>query len=176
MLFNDRLEHALAHADREGQSVAVLFLDLDNFKVVNDSFGHEAGDTVLVAVAQRLRACLRASDTVARLGGDEFTLLVEEDVDEPAVERLAARIADALRAPVRVADRDLVVSASIGIALSTPRQSRAPTLLRKADTAMYQAKTAGKARYAIFGSIEQDHPPLHCPPTSSLATAVQMAD
>jgi diguanylate cyclase (GGDEF)-like protein/PAS domain S-box-containing protein len=151
-LFNDRLEHALAHASREGQSVAVLFLDLDNFKVVNDSFGHEVGDTLLVEVAQRLRACLRASDTVARLGGDEFTLLVEEDVDEPAAERLAERIAGALRAPVRVADHDIVVSASIGIALSTPLQSRPATLLRKADTAMYQAKTAGKARYSVFGS------------------------
>jgi diguanylate cyclase (GGDEF)-like protein/PAS domain S-box-containing protein len=187
-LFNDRLMHALAHADREGRSVAVLFLDLDNFKVINDSFGHEAGDTLLIEVAQRLRACLRASDTVARLGGDEFTLLVEEGVDEPAAERLAQRITDEFCAPVRIADRDVVVSASIGIALSTPRQSGPDTMLRKADAAMYQAKAAGKARYAIFdsgldrlaggqlemeaeqrGQIEHDQARLDYPPICSLS-------
>jgi diguanylate cyclase (GGDEF)-like protein/PAS domain S-box-containing protein len=149
-LFTDRLEHALAQADRRDQRVAVLFLDLDNFKVINDSLGHQAGDTLLIEVARRLQACLRAGDTVARLGGDEFTLLLEQGVHAEAADRVADRIADALRAPIHVEQRDVFISASIGIALSTPRRTAAGSLLDNADTAMYQAKAAGKAQHAVF--------------------------
>jgi diguanylate cyclase (GGDEF)-like protein/PAS domain S-box-containing protein len=149
-LFTDRLEHALAQADRRDLPVAVLFLDLDNFKVINDSLGHQAGDTLLIEVARRLQACLRAGDTVARLGGDEFTMLLEQGVHADAADRVAERIAEALHPPIHLDQRDVFISASIGIALSTPRRTAAGTLLDNADTAMYQAKSAGKSQHATF--------------------------
>jgi diguanylate cyclase (GGDEF)-like protein/PAS domain S-box-containing protein len=149
-LFLDRLEHALGSASREHLQVAVLFVDLDNFKVVNDSLGHEAGDQLLVEVANRLQVCLRAGDTVARLGGDEFTLLLEEVAHEDAATLAAERIAEVLRTPIRLNERDVVISASIGIALSGARRDRPEDLLRNADLAMYQAKASGKGRHAMF--------------------------
>ena len=148
-LFRDRLERALAHADRHNQQVAVLFLDLDNFKVINDSLGHHVGDQLLVEVANRLRDCLRGSDTVARLGGDEFTCLLEEIEQETEATMVAERIGRALAAPVRIAERDVFVSASIGLALNG-RRGDPDTLLRSADMAMYQSKASGKARHSIF--------------------------
>jgi diguanylate cyclase (GGDEF)-like protein/PAS domain S-box-containing protein len=151
-LFRDRLEHALAQANRREQLVAVLFLDLDNFKVINDSLGHQTGDALLVEVAQRLRKCLRDGDTVARLGGDEFTVLLEEIDEESQADLVAERIGEALRVPIRLGDREVVVSASIGLALSTPRRIEPESLLRNADIAMYRSKAAGKARHSIFHS------------------------
>ncbi len=156
-LFLDRLERALARADRANGRVAVLFLDLDNFKVVNDSLGHEVGDTVLRTAGDRLAACLRAEDTVARFGGDEFTVLLDEvHVVADAVE-VAERIAVALRAPVDLAGREVYTSASIGIAVSTPRRDRPDSLLRDADLALYRAKSSGKARYAVFDASMSAH-------------------
>jgi diguanylate cyclase (GGDEF)-like protein/PAS domain S-box-containing protein len=149
-LFRDRLERALAIADRHDRSVAVLFLDLDNFKIINDSLGHQAGDSLLVEVAQRLRDCLRTSDTVARLGGDEFTLLLAEISHEAEAQIVAERIGRALRQPVRIGERDVFVSASIGVALSVPRRTHVDGLLRNADVAMYRSKAAGKARHSMF--------------------------
>jgi diguanylate cyclase (GGDEF)-like protein len=149
-LFRDRLVHALARADRQVQPVGVLVLDIDNFKVVNDSLGHAYGDQLLLAVAERLRSCLRLGDTAARLGGDEFTVLVEDVGHVDELTAVAERIAEALRQPVQLDGRQVVTSASIGIALSGPRNKPAEALLRDADLAMYRAKANGKARWQLF--------------------------
>jgi diguanylate cyclase (GGDEF)-like protein len=149
-LFRDRLEQALNRAERRMRSVAVLFLDIDNFKLVNDSLGHEQGDALLLTVAQRLQACLRAGDTAARLGGDEFTLLLEDISAVEDASRVADRVAAALRAPLVLDGQEVFPTASIGIALSTPRRSRPDSILRDADVAMYHAKAEGKDRSAVF--------------------------
>jgi diguanylate cyclase (GGDEF)-like protein len=128
----------------------VLFLDLDNFKVVNDSLGHHAGDQLLIIAAERLRDCLRPRDTAARLGGDEFTVLLENVTDVADAVRVAERIGQALQAPILLGSRELFASASIGIALSGSGRDEPETLLRNADLAMYQAKTNGKARFELF--------------------------
>ena len=149
-LFLDRLERALARADRYRRSIAVMFLDLDNFKVVNDSLGHEIGDRLLMAVAARLRACLRDEDTAARLGGDELAVLLEEVVDEQSAVDVARRISATMTEPIVLDGRELFPTFSIGIALSTPGHDRPDTLLRNADLAMYRAKANGKARFQVF--------------------------
>jgi diguanylate cyclase (GGDEF)-like protein len=149
-LFMERLTKALAKADQQGTAVAVMFLDLDNFKVINDSLGHQAGDQMLVAVAQRLRTSMRPDDTVARLGGDEFTILLENATDVEDATRLADRIAERFQVPFNVGGHDVFSTVSIGIALSTPGQTQPDELLRDADVAMYRAKTSGKAHYAVF--------------------------
>ncbi len=146
-LFLDRLEHALARAIRAGGEVAVLFLDLDRFKTVNDSLGHVAGDELLCAVAERISDCMRAADTAARLGGDEFAVLLEDLTSTREAVRVAERIIGALAAPVMVGGREVCVGASIGIATGT---HGAQDLLRHADVAMYRAKAEGRGRYALF--------------------------
>jgi len=149
-LFLDRLGHALARTRRRaGSTVAVLFMDLDDFKVINDTLGHEAGDRVLVAVGERLERCLRPEDTLARFGGDEFVVLVE-DVEGP--ERavwIAERLTDGLEGPLDLEGRELFVRASVGIALGTSRTKSAEDLIRHADAAMYRAKAEGSG-YAVF--------------------------
>jgi diguanylate cyclase (GGDEF)-like protein/PAS domain S-box-containing protein len=149
-LFMDRLEHALTRAKRRGNKVAVLFTDLDNFKVINDSLGHKAGDQLLVGVAERLKACLRPEDTAARLGGDEFTILIEDigSVDEGV--QIAERIADILRPPFALEEQEVFATVSTGIALNSTTQEQPADLLRHADLAMYRAKRRGKARYEVF--------------------------
>src|SRR5215210_8052549 len=149
-LFMDRLEHALTRANRRGNKVAVLFTDLDNFKVINDSLGHEVGDQLLVAVAERLKACLRPEDTAARLGGDEFTILVEEVDGVSDAVRVAERIAECLQPPFALEQHEVFSTTSIGIALSSPLQEQPADLLRHADLAMYRAKHKGKDRYEVF--------------------------
>jgi diguanylate cyclase (GGDEF)-like protein len=149
-LFMDRLEHALARAERRGNQVAVLFTDLDNFKIINDSLGHEVGDQLLVAVAERIKDCLRPEDTAARLGGDEFTILVEEVDGVRDAVRVAERIAESLQPPFSLDQHEVFSTTSIGIALSSPSQEQAADLLRHADLAMYRAKHKGKARYEVF--------------------------
>jgi len=150
-LFADRVEHALQRAERSGEQVAVLFLDLDDFKTVNDSLGHEAGDELLVAVAARLRRCLRPSDTIARLGGDEFAILLEaESVDSAST--VAERTVKAIEEPISLGDREVVIHASVGIELGDSSQHSAGDLLRNADVAMYVAKSGGKARFEVFDS------------------------
>lgn len=153
-LFLARLDHALARAKRGGQAVAVLFLDLDRFKGVNDRLGHAAGDELLRSVAGCLRTAVRPGDTVARLGGDEFTILVEEIADVRQATRVAERVVACLGEPAAVAGHQLSVTTSIGIALSTPGADRPHDLLRAADLAMYRAKDSGKARYAVFDQGE----------------------
>jgi diguanylate cyclase (GGDEF)-like protein/PAS domain S-box-containing protein len=147
-LFSDRLEHALLRADRQGNSVAVLFVDLDNFKLVNDSFGHAQGDALLVTVAERLQGCLRSADTGARLGGDEFTVLLEDVSGETEALSVAERIAAALRTPWVLQGHEIVVSASIGVAIGPTGPGQ--DLLREADLAMYRAKANGKSRCELF--------------------------
>jgi diguanylate cyclase (GGDEF)-like protein len=147
-LLLDRLDHVLKQAQRRGGEATVLFVDLDRFKVVNDSLGHAAGDALLGAVAERLRTVVRAGETVARLGGDEFAVLLEgEGASTEHAVRVARRIGGALREPFVVADHELTISASIGIASG---RDAAPDLLRDADVAMYRAKSSGKGRYRVF--------------------------
>jgi diguanylate cyclase (GGDEF)-like protein len=146
-LLLDRLEVALARAERTGNPVSVLFCDLDGFKTVNDSLGHQAVNRLLMAVADRLRGCLRPSDTLARLGGDEFAVLLEELHEPEDSARAAQRMLDSLEAPFSLSDREIFVSASIGIAAGSGEPD---TLLRDADLAMYRAKAQGKGRYAAF--------------------------
>jgi diguanylate cyclase (GGDEF)-like protein/PAS domain S-box-containing protein len=149
-LFMDRLEHALTRANRRGSKIAVLFMDLDNFKVVNDSLGHKAGDQLLIAVAERLKAPLRPEDTVARLGGDEFTILLEDISSVGDVARIAVRLAKKLRPPFALGEREVFATVSTGIALNGPAREQPADLLRHADLAMYRAKHRGKARYEVF--------------------------
>ncbi|MDQ6830958.1 MAG: EAL domain-containing protein, partial [Gemmatimonadota bacterium] len=148
-LFRDRVEHALARTNREPHTVAVLFLDLDNFKTINDSFGHAAGDRLLVSAADRLQQCLRASDTAARLGGDEFAILIEDAPNSETVTQVAERIAAALQRPFVMGEGEMFINVSIGIA-NTEGTENAEELLRNADVAMYTAKSRGKGLYAIF--------------------------
>ncbi len=149
-LFMDRLEHALSLATRHLRLVAVLFVDLDDFKVVNDSLGHEAGDTLLIAVAERLRSRLRPEATVARLGGDEFAIMIENIMVVSDASRVAQRIIEGLREPFIVEGRQISISPSIGIVAAASSRDRPKDLLRKADIAMYEAKAKGKARYEVF--------------------------
>ncbi|HEX6459663.1 MAG TPA: EAL domain-containing protein [Thermoleophilaceae bacterium] len=147
-LFMDRLDHSLARAARRGAAVSVIFVDLDRFKLVNDTLGHAEGDKLLFDVAARIRGCLRRAETAARLGGDEFAILLEEARDEMAAAHVAQRVASALREPFMLGDREVFVTCSIGIAVGTVED--AETLLRNADVAMYRAKGRGKDRYEIF--------------------------
>src|SRR6202048_690440 len=160
LLFTDRVGRLIKHAKRRKDYwFAVLFLDLDGFKMINDSLGHLVGDQLLVGVASRLEKCLRATDTVARLGegfvvarmgGDEFTVLLE-DLKDPGDAKLAAeRLIKAVTSPFMLGGREVFTSLSIGIALSNPGYEQAEDILRDADTAMYRAKSRGKARYEIF--------------------------
>ena len=149
-LFRDRLDHALSRQTRGLQSVGVLFVDLDDFKTVNDSRGHTIGDALLIAAGERLVSVLRPGDTVARLGGDEFAILIE-DVDDPRdVIAPAERVLAAFSAPFPIAGSELFIGASIGIAVGAPGERTVEELLRDADFAMYQAKSLGKGRYAMF--------------------------
>jgi diguanylate cyclase (GGDEF)-like protein/PAS domain S-box-containing protein len=148
-LFRDRVAHALARQARGRGSVSVLFSDLDDFKTVNDSLGHEAGDQLLVAVAERLRAVMRPEDTTARFGGDEFAILLEE-TDKDGTRRAAERILEALRSPFEFHGRQVVMRASIGAAITADGTTEPDDLLRQADLAMYTAKTSGKGRFAFY--------------------------
>jgi diguanylate cyclase (GGDEF)-like protein/PAS domain S-box-containing protein len=150
VLFMERLEHASTLANRRDSRVAVLFVDVDNFKVINDSLGHKAGDQLLKAVAGRLRTYLRPEDTAARLGGDEFTILVEDVASVGEGVRIAQRLADVLQPPFTLEEQEVFITTSIGIALNSSTQERAEDLLRHADLAMYRAKHNGKARYEVF--------------------------
>ena len=156
-LFRDRVQHSLTLANRGRQQVAVMFVDLDNFKNVNDSLGHDAGDRLLQAVAQRLVKSTRFSDTVARLGGDEFAILLEAITTTGEVEQLARSLIEQLDQPFFFNATEVRVSASIGVAFSTHGQeASAEALLSKADTAMYFAKAAGKNRFLTFQAPMQE--------------------
>jgi diguanylate cyclase (GGDEF)-like protein/PAS domain S-box-containing protein len=167
-LFGDRVAHALDRTDRQAHPVAVLFVDIDDFKVVNDSLGHHFGDGVLVAVAERLKASIRTGDTVARIGGDEFAVLLESGEMPAASEVVSRRIAANLLAPIRVGAEDVAIRASIGIALGLPPDDQPDSLLRDADLAMYLAKRNGKGRFEMF------HPAMHEDAVRRLDTAADL--
>jgi diguanylate cyclase (GGDEF)-like protein/PAS domain S-box-containing protein len=169
-LFLDRLSHAMDRGDRGADPVAVLFLDLDDFKTVNDSFGHPVGDHLLVAVAERIRSATRPGDTVARFGGDEFAVLVESGSMPEAAEAVAQRIAESLIPTFRVQGNDVSVRASIGIALGQRPQESPDDLLRDADLAMYLAKHNGKGRFEMY------RPDMHASAVHRLETAVGLRE
>ena len=149
-LFNDRLEHELSRARRHGECMAVFFVDLDRFKVINDSLGHELGDKVLTSVALRMQNCLRAEDTLARLGGDEFAVLLPGIGDDGSATIVADRLLASLVVPHHIGGHELTVGASLGVALFPRDGSDVDRLLRSADTAMYRAKARGRGRAAVF--------------------------
>ncbi|MEO8523328.1 MAG: diguanylate cyclase [Caldimonas sp.] len=148
-LFNDRLSSAIEHARRSGKAMALLFLDVDHLKGVNDSRGHGAGDELLKVVAQRLLASVRSVDTVARLSGDEFTVILEGLAAPADAEAVAMKLVEAMRSPMRLGGSLVQVSTSVGLALLEPGDSDPASLLRRADEALYEAKRAGRDRYAI---------------------------
>src|ERR687892_509541 len=171
-LFTERVAYALERQDRAQQSLAVLFVDLDDFKTINDSLGHPAGDQVLVTVAERLRRCIRPSDTVARLGGDEFGILLD-DMSGPSDALIAAeRIIQALNAPAYLDGQEVSIRASVGITLDTHGE-KAETLLRNADVAMYMAKRRGKGRYQVFESSMHAEMVDRLEMTANLARAIE---
>ena len=156
-LFMDHVKMAIQRSRRSGDRLfAALFLDLDRFKIINDSLGHMVGDQLLVGIAHRLEACLRPGDTVARLGGDEFTILLEDlSGTEDAIE-VACRVQEAVSQPFNIGGHEVFTTASIGIALSNTGYERAEDLLRDADTAMYRAKMEGKKRHVVFDKAMHD--------------------
>lgn len=191
-LFTERVEHALARARRRKNKVAVLFMDFDNFKDVNDSLGHDAGDRLLISIAGILRRTIRPGDTVTRLGGDEFTVLLEEVANTRGAIQVAERIEEALRAPIIIEEHELFVGVSIGITTSVSGRESPETLLRHADLAMYKAKGAGKSRHEVFTpgmeadalerlrldsnlrrAVEQDEMKVYYQPKVNLGTDLQ---
>jgi diguanylate cyclase (GGDEF)-like protein/PAS domain S-box-containing protein len=159
-LFRDRVEHALERQTRDEKPVSVLFMDLDDFKTINDSLGHAAGDRLLGEVGERLRTCLRTPDTAARLGGDEFAVLLEDGGESVGAADVAGRVLSALDGPFHLEGKEVFVRASIGIATSQMGRAVGPEgaeeLLRNADVAMYIAKEAGKNRYQVFEAEMHD--------------------
>ncbi|WP_258723468.1 GGDEF domain-containing protein [Cellulomonas sp. NS3] len=149
-LYTDRLEHAVAHAHRTGRDVAVLLVDLDHFKDVNDTHGHATGDALLAAVADRLRATVRAGDTVARLGGDEFVVVLDDIADPADALATARHLRDALIGPITADGVQLRCSASIGVAFARARGHELGKVLREADVAMYRAKAQGPGHLEVF--------------------------
>jgi diguanylate cyclase (GGDEF)-like protein/PAS domain S-box-containing protein len=147
LLFRDRISIALAHARRTGRTVAVMFLDLDQFKLVNDTLGHTVGDRLLQAIGARLVSCVRGEDTVARMGGDEFTILLSDLIDRRGAATVALKILDAVRHPVTVDQHELFVSTSIGISVFPDDGDDAEMLLKNADRAMYHAKELGRDNF-----------------------------
>jgi diguanylate cyclase (GGDEF)-like protein len=156
LVFTDRLALAVNQAQRQGSRLAVLFLDLDHFKVINDSLGHSLGDLLLQEVAGRLTGCLRAGDTVARLGGDEFTLLLPGVQGPAEAERVAGKVLDTLRNPYRLEGRELFITASMGISLYPDDGEDADTLVRNADAAMYRAKEQGRDSHRLYAPRMND--------------------
>lgn len=150
MLLADRLHLAMAQTARNQQALAIAYLDLDGFKPVNDEFGHATGDRLLIEVAQRLRQCVRAGDTVARLGGDEFVLLFSDLEDIQECDRALSRVLASLSSPFHLMDKEILISASIGVTLYPHDGADADTLLRHADQAMYTAKQSGRNRFHLF--------------------------
>ena len=153
LLFRDRLNLSIIQAKRAGHMLAVMFIDLDRFKSINDTLGHAAGDYLLQSVAARLTKCLRESDTVARLGGDEFTLLLPQIADRHAAENAARKVLAALNQPFRIDQQNYSTSASIGIAVYPDDGDTLEALMQNSDVAMYDVKAQGRNNYAFFSEI-----------------------
>jgi diguanylate cyclase (GGDEF)-like protein len=151
-MFGDRLSQALAQARRYNRRLALLFVDLDGFKVVNDTFGHDAGDVLLKEIASRLRTCLREGDVIGRIGGDEFVVLIEEFNDAERLALVAQKILETVARPVLVRGQECQVTSSVGIS-AYPQDGRdSQALLRNADSAMYRAKEQGKNRFYFYSA------------------------
>src|SRR5262245_28247432 len=146
-MFEERAREAVARAQRRSETAALLFLDLDNFKDINDSLGHEVGDALLRATAERLRGCVRGEDFVARIGGDEFCMLLQGLSEPREAAAVAQKIVTALAQPFAVGGREVTSSTSIGIACTPQDGSEPAALLRQADAALYRAKDAGRSAY-----------------------------
>jgi diguanylate cyclase (GGDEF)-like protein len=149
LFFNDRLAWAISYAERNGDMLAVMFLDLDGFKAVNDAFGHAIGDRILIETAKRLRGCIRDSDTIARLGGDEFIVVVSQIKDEADVSIIARKFIEVLRDPFEINGNPINLSISVGISLYPKDADEPSDLLKKADMAMYRIKETGKNAYGF---------------------------
>lgn len=173
VLLVDRLGQALAGTKRGAGAVAVLFLDLDRFKLVNDSYGHAVGDQLLVAVAQRLQSLLRPDDTVARLGGDEFVILLNSGIGKRAALRVGDRIIRILDEPFSLDQGEVFTTASIGLSLGGDHSDSPDTLLREADAAMYRAKSRGGRRLELFDSTLRDRAVVRLETASTLHRAVE---
>jgi diguanylate cyclase (GGDEF)-like protein/PAS domain S-box-containing protein len=171
-LFEDRVGHALGRADRSNGEVAVLFLDLDNFKLVNDSLGHAAGDELLIAVSARLLSVLKSGDTVARFGGDEFVVLIEDADAYAAAEAVGQRLQDALHEPFQLGQEEVPLHASIGSAVGRAGKCTPSQLLRDADLAMYVAKRNGRARHERFIPDMHENAMRRLEVASELPTAI----
>ena len=150
VLFYDRLRQALSRVARHNGIVAVLFLDLDGFKFINDKFGHTNGDKLLIGVSERLQSQMRDEDTVARLGGDEFTVLLAGPISVDDAVHVARRLLDEISRPYTISGEEVTISASIGVSISTSDKSQPDDLIGSADQAMYQVKSSGKANFKIF--------------------------
>ena len=148
--FTESLEHALAQAERHARGVALLFMDVDRFKLINDTLGHAAGDRSLRVIGERISACMRESDIVARLGGDEFVALIENLGAPAGLHQLAEKIIAAVAQPLQLENGELVLSVSIGVAVWPTDGRDAPTLMRNADTALYRAKNQGRNRFSFY--------------------------
>jgi diguanylate cyclase (GGDEF)-like protein len=149
-LFCDRLHEEIIKAERGNYGLAVVFIDLDYFKKVNDGWGHEAGDGLLVEVAQRIQTCVREYDTVARLGGDEFVIILPEVGNTRLIQRVAQNVISVMQQPFYYGEHCLCVSASVGIAVYPANATHTESLINFADQAMYAAKEAGRNTYRIF--------------------------
>ncbi len=157
-LLLDRIQHQIENIQRHPQArFAILFLDIDRFKLINDSFGHLAGDQLLIEISRRLKTCIKVSDTLARLGGDEFVILLEEVLDESGAEQVAERLLKQLKQPFFLEGHEIYTSSSIGVVLNREHHRKADDLLRDADTAMYRAKVEGKDCYKLFDCRMHEH-------------------
>lgn len=156
IVFNERLEHAIRLTDRGGNQVALMLLDLDRFKLVNDTLGHVFGDKLLQQTAQRLKECMRTEDTIARLGGDEFAIILENIKTTKEVDSFARKIINLFQLPFYIDEQEIFASTSIGIAISPSDSNEAPTLIRYADVAMYESKNRGRNQFTFFTSDLED--------------------
>jgi diguanylate cyclase (GGDEF)-like protein/PAS domain S-box-containing protein len=161
LLFMERFEHALVQAKRHARQLAVMFIDLDRFKLVNDTLGHEAGDMLLKEVSRRLTIHLREGDTVARLGGDEFVMLIEEITSAHDMQLLGEKLIGELRKPCSIGGQELTVTASIGVSMFPADSAESATLLRHADAAMYRAKAKGRNLCEVYSGCNEATVPIH---------------
>jgi len=172
-LFQEHLQFEINKAQRTGALIALLFIDLDRFKEVNDSFGHNIGDMLLIETARRINKCVRDSDTVARIGGDEFTVILAEVGDVHIIERITQKIIDALRKPYRLGHNQAYISASVGITLYPDDSTDVASMLKLADQAMYKAKAKGRNCYSYFTQAMQEEAQRHQQLLIDLRNAVQ---